>query len=125
MNYPFFGTSPMHPCIKKYKNHSSIQFVEASFDDRRQNERIHINRSVKVMLGGSEICRCVIKDLSASGAKLLVSNSNWVPKEFEIEGLVLNARVPAKKIWMNDQVLGVEFAERNTPRADSKEVRIY
>lgn len=115
----------MHPCIKKYKNHSSIQFVEASFDDRRQNERIHINRSVKVMLGGSEICRCVIKDLSASGAKLLVSNSNWVPKEFEIEGLVLNARVPAKKIWMNDQVLGVEFAERNTPRADSKEVRIY
>ena len=55
---------------------------------------------------------CTIKNISASGAKIEISNSTTIPGEFNLEiparGQLLRARI----MWRDADAIGVQFIEK-------------
>jgi hypothetical protein len=78
--------------------------------DQRKHERVAWNRLGEVSsLTGHSICGCFVKDISASGARLVVPTLEVVPDFFRldygVEGLTPKCRVR----WRNGNEIGVQF----------------
>ena len=99
----------MQPQFNENQEHDCDTIPDVSVD-RRTHRRVKTNKSAVIRIGDWNICACVIKDISKSGAKLLVLNSCWVPKQFVIYGLAGNVWVTADKVWQDDQQIGVKFS---------------
>jgi len=59
---------------------------------------------------------CVVRNLSMTGAKLVVTGSMWVPENFELEIQHQDIRIDARPVWRGATEMGVVF----TPRRDDK-----
>ena len=77
--------------------------------ERRRSQRVNTNKFATIILGDQDLCACVIKDVSDSGARLLVLNRNWVPKQFEIQGLDSEKHITVNRVWQDEQQIGVSF----------------
>lgn len=75
---------------------------------RRAEERTPTLVEAQIIGGGRTIA-CVIKDVSAKGARLRVSDATLVPPQFEL--LIKNggAARPAKVRWRRKAEIGVSF----------------
>jgi hypothetical protein len=88
---------------------TSIQHNHINFIDKRKHSRHDCNLRGKVKLGISEICECIVKDISIGGAKLLIQSSNWTPSEFSLELPNGFPSITARTVWTDNQTVGVEF----------------
>ncbi len=77
--------------------------------DRRLNERMECNRPAIVRLGNSKLFNCIIKDISRSGARILLPQGAWEPSYFELDYPQYGGIIAVKKIWSADGMLGVKF----------------
>ncbi len=85
-------------------------------NDRRRFLRFQSNKQAAIKLRETLLCDCIIKDISETGAKLLVSQRNWIPRQFEITVLSRDLALPAKRVWRMGEKVGVEFVESNDNR---------
>ncbi|HRE20683.1 MAG TPA: PilZ domain-containing protein [Rhabdaerophilum sp.] len=57
---------------------------------------------------------CVIRNLSATGAKLAADRAWWIPTQFELEIPHQDIRIDARVVWRDDREMGIAFeAPRN------------
>jgi hypothetical protein len=80
--------------------------------ERRKNHRADWNRQGEIIsLTGTLIAKCWVKDISASGARILVSVPEVIPDYFRLH--FGGARIPKCAVrWRSDKQLGVEFLLR-------------
>lgn len=77
--------------------------------DRRISKRIECNIHAAIAINGVEVSNCIIKNISSGGARLLIPNGRWVPKEFEIVGLIPKLPIRTQKVWRRGEAMGVRF----------------
>lgn len=67
--------------------------------------------SGKIMLGGASVIDCVVRDLSASGARLKVDEVALVPASFDLFIAVVDAGKPkrCRVVWRRPEAIGVVF----------------
>jgi hypothetical protein len=77
--------------------------------DKRLSARRNLGSEAWIKIGGLATRRCVVADISSSGARLVVDASVAVPREFE---LITAKGVPGRKCairWRNATQLGSAF----------------
>ncbi len=82
---------------------------QPEFSERRRSNREECELRGSILIGGSIVGHCVIRDFSCEGARLVVPNGSWVPREFEIAGLSKKITVRVNRIWTSKGELGVQF----------------
>ena len=55
---------------------------------------------------------CVVRNLSETGAKLVVTGSMWLPENFELEIQHQDIRIDARPVWRGATEMGVVFVPR-------------
>ena len=78
--------------------------------ERRKSKRIDVNKKAMINLAGLSVCSCIVKDVSNTGARILVSNHSWVPRQFLIDGLLPDERILVSQVWQEGEQIGVEFS---------------
>ncbi|MEM7069160.1 MAG: PilZ domain-containing protein [Pseudomonadota bacterium] len=87
--------------------------------DRRGYPRKKTNRLATISIKNSYVCRCVIKDISLTGAKLAVPEHSWIPDNFKMICPDGEYSLEAAKIWSKNGFIGVKFKlELITPDYD-------
>jgi PilZ domain len=87
-------------------------------NNSRTNQRSRVLKSAKIVSANNwSVMDCTLRDVSATGAKLLCGDPLSVAPEFKLlltkENTIQNARV----IWRKDGMLGIEFiGEKTTPQ---------
>lgn len=95
--------------------HANSPSAQASKDEatfvleRREQARIDCHIYAYIHINGAKICNCVIRNLSAGGARITVPASCWIPSAFEIVGLVDDGPVKARRVWISGEEMGVCF----------------
>lgn len=87
-------------------------------EERRANPREELNRNGTISFHGkkgSTNVNCVVKDISAAGARLIVFTASKLPAEFEliVKGLLRESCIVR---WRGSGQVGVEFVS-SSPRA--------
>lgn len=54
---------------------------------------------------------CVVRNMSAAGAKLAVTGSMWLPESFELEIPHQDLRIEARPVWREATEMGIAFTE--------------
>ncbi len=92
--------------------------------ENRQRSRTEVRYVAWVDVGdGLPMHECILRDISARGAKLgiMTSTPNALPNEFTLllspDGRV---RHRCRVAWRSDENMGVEFLDRSTPVLVSK-----
>lgn len=87
---------------------------------------------VKTLLGAQIIFNnrmstidCVIKNISSSGAKLVVASTVPLPGEFELRIPLKGCSYPARLIRRSREELGVEFLKENVKRSPEEHIREF
>jgi hypothetical protein len=77
-------------------------------ENRRQHGRRAITRTVHMTTGLGPPLKCAMKDVSESGARIVVSDSKASPQEFL---LLLNAGLSrwCRVTWRSDNEIGIQF----------------
>lgn len=84
--------------------------------ERRRSKRTRTILSGKIIFNNRmSVLDCVVKNMSSSGAKLLLPNVLQVPNVFELYIPKMRCSYHARLIRYESEVIGVEFY-----RADSK-----
>ena len=83
--------------------------VSLSNPERRAHDRRKCRRPAELHVNGFCFAQCVIKDISAGGAKLLVEASEWMPWTFEIFDTKTKIRFKAQRVWNRLDTMGVKF----------------
>jgi PilZ domain len=79
-------------------------------EDLRGHKRIEWNRPGKIIsLLGHHICNCWVKDISPSGARLIVPMSEVVPDFFRLNYGAEDVKPKCSVRWRTDKELGVRF----------------
>ncbi len=55
---------------------------------------------------------CVVRDISTSGARLVMTGAAWLPENFELEIRHRDLRVNARAVWRKDEEIGIEFLSK-------------
>jgi hypothetical protein len=71
-----------------------------------------------VMMDRWLVIDCTIRDISATGAKLVCGDQTGIPNEFRFYIPTENTICTARVVWRKDQMLGIEFtsAKIEAPR---------
>ena len=70
--------------------------------------RVRVNKPAKIDHGGDKI-DCIIRDLSATGAALEVSNIVRVPDNFTLIMPEERLRLPCHVVWRREFRIGIAF----------------
>ncbi len=82
-----------------------------SAEDRIVRRRRVLKSAKIVFPGGDVVVDCVIRDLSAAGARLEVPATIGVPQEFTLIDTHANRHYMAKTAWRRGTSMGVEFRD--------------
>jgi hypothetical protein len=77
----------------------------------RKLPRQMVSRPAKIMLGDRGHVPCRMCDVSANGAMLLVSNSDWLPNAFDLVDTFSGIKRQAQVVWKAPGRIGVRFTE--------------
>lgn len=91
----------------------------------RRDERVRAFLRARIVFNNhNSTVDCIIKNISASGAKIELSNAVSIPSEFDLDvpqkGRVYRARL----MWRDAEALGVEFLERVSEDHAAIEMRV-
>ena len=88
-------------------------------DDPKQSgrrlERSSCDINAKIELSDRLAIVCIVKDLSSTGAKIVVAAAIYLPDEFDLLVPVAagtDQRFRVKQLWRKEDVLGGEFVSR-------------
>jgi PilZ domain len=70
--------------------------------------RVRVNKPAKIDHGGDKI-DCIIRDLSATGAALEISNIVRVPDNFTLIMPEERLRLPCHVVWRREFRIGIAF----------------
>ena len=78
--------------------------------ERRKSPRTILNRPAMAMWSQAPRQRCMIRDISARGARVILGETKSVPEQI-ILALTENGKVARKcrVVWRNDTHMGLEF----------------
>ena len=77
--------------------------------DRRTSDRIDVRFAADIVVADIRLRDCVVKNLSKTGAKLIVPVSTWVPETFELHCQKGSFKIPAAKVWEKAGEIGIRF----------------
>ncbi len=81
--------------------------------ERRAMPRRSWNVPAKICLNGTFLAVCVVKDISCTGARLLLDAEAMNLKEFHILLPGFKVPVKAETVWENGTLRGVRFIPNN------------
>lgn len=72
---------------------------------------------------------CVVRNISDTGAKLVVTGSIWLPERFELEIPHQDMRIDARPVWRGATEMGIAFIETSerpgrSARAEDKVISL-
>ena len=82
-----------------------------AFDTKKREARKSLHQAGWITLeGGFAARRCVVRDLSASGAKLTIDYPNTMPAKLRL-AFSRDARTgrPCEVVWRRGQTVGIKF----------------
>jgi hypothetical protein len=78
--------------------------------ERRKQQRSRVFWAAKVSFNRRQsLLDCVVRDMSETGAKLAVTESAFVPREFELVIPKRAAAYQARIIWRQSDEVGIQF----------------
>jgi hypothetical protein len=84
-------------------------FTEQEAMERRRQERRHVVVTGRIDTGSPHLTSCIVRDLTAIGARLKVTDAEALPEHFQLalqpSGYVTRARI----VWRGVGCCGVEF----------------
>jgi len=93
-------------CGHHFRTVAARTIESASISERRVVVRLGVLKSAFVE-AGEEIASCVIRDISAGGAGISLTERARIPKRFKI--VMHGAELQCRLIWRNQGFFGVEF----------------
>jgi hypothetical protein len=89
-------------------------------DEKRKRSRRRVLKEGKIIFAdGMRLIDCTIRDLSESGARLLIANSVSVPETFRLFEKSSGMVYPASVAWRQPSAIGVKFDGPPTSIHDS------
>ena len=82
---------------------------EAGEERRGEARRRGLIRGSVVFGGGTSAYDCIVRDLTAQGARLKFSDPVLVPPIFELRLVERGQRIDAHKVWVRGNEMGVAF----------------
>ena len=80
--------------------------------DVRQDERVRSFLRARILFNNhNTTVECIVKNISASGAKIDVNNSISIPSEFDLDIPQKGKIYRAKMMWRDTVSIGVSFVE--------------
>lgn len=82
-----------------------------NFASHRSEKRVPNERTATIKLGFFKSIECDVEDLSASGAKLVLSEHKNLPEHFDLVMSGTGRKKTHKCVnrWQNENAVGVEF----------------
>lgn len=77
--------------------------------ERRADQRLKTLKEAKVMLTDWISVDCILRDISAGGARLEFEHPITLPKEFRVHIVSGNITIPAEPCWQRRNEAGVRF----------------
>ncbi len=99
-----------------------MQMVES-----RRADRIRSFLRAKILFNNQNSSfDCIVRNISASGAKIEASNTVSVPSQFDLEIPQKGRTYRAKIVWRDAEAIGVEFIKSDSPAnaADPSESKV-
>jgi PilZ domain len=85
-------------------------------ENKRVAARQRVIKAAKIIsLDRSTMTDCSVKNVSATGAQLMVENQTVVPKEFYFLQVKENQMCAAKVVWRRDKLVGIHFTSDMGP----------
>lgn len=93
--------------------------------DKRVAQRHRVIKSAKIVsLDRSTVSDCTIRNISSTGAQIIVENQALVPREFYFLQPKENTMCQAKVMWRREKLVGVHFtSEMGSPPATMRNLR--
>ena len=79
--------------------------------ERRKSTRSRVLKSAKLVIDRSSIIDCVVRNLTNKGARLQISNTVELPKDFEMTFDGGYSIRQCRLVWRTVTETGVEFVE--------------
>lgn len=93
-------------------------------DDKRKGPRRRVLKGGKIVFAdGMRVIDCTIRDLSETGARLLIGSSIGVPDTFLLYEQAKGLLHPAAVVWRQSDAVGVRFDGPATSIDDSANKR--
>jgi hypothetical protein len=90
-------------------------------DNKRIARRMKTLKSAKIVfLNQWSVIDCAVRDMSATGAKLVCAQAATVPNEFRLLMLSDNMMRNAKVVWRREDTLGIHFIGEAYPSPPRK-----
>jgi hypothetical protein len=83
--------------------------------ERRGGARLRTLKEGRLLTSDRTSVDCLIRDLSASGAKIAFAGPTAIPDEFRLLMKATNMLVPARLVWQRGLFAGIAFT--GAPRA--------
>lgn len=83
----------------------------------RRETRQPVSRPGRIELASGTTFSCRIADLSSGGALLILSNGEWLPKQFVLVDTFDGTKREVQIVWTAPDRLGVRFLGDNRPMA--------
>lgn len=85
-------------------------------DDKRIAPRQRVMKSAKLIsLDRVTVTDCSVRNLSATGAQIIIENQATVPKEFYFFQPKENVMCQAKVMWRREKLVGIHFTSGMEP----------
>jgi hypothetical protein len=81
----------------------------------RSTHRQRTLKAAKVILTDWTTMDCTVRDISASGARLVFGDAFKLPEEFRVHIAMTNTVVPARLLWQRGLTAGVTFTGPEEP----------
>ncbi len=82
----------------------------------RKETRQPVSRPGRIETDEGKTFSCRIADLSSGGALLLISNGEWLPKQFALVDIFNNTKRYVRIMWTSPDRIGVTFVGGSPPQ---------
>jgi hypothetical protein len=84
-------------------------------ENRRRAQRVRTFKGGRIILNrGYSVFDCLVRNLSETGAMLVLSDPFGVPSHFDLEMDAAKARRPCTVRWRTDTAVGVSFDDADS-----------
>lgn len=91
----------------------------------RRDERVRAFLRARIIFNNQNTTiECTIKNISASGAKIVLSEALTIPTEFDLEVPQKGRTYRARMMWRDAGAIGVHFVEAGADPSDAEDPRI-
>lgn len=77
--------------------------------ERRNETRGRVLKAGSILLAGGGAIDCTVRNISGSGAALVVNNTAGIPDAFELSLATSRGRLRCEVVWRRQDRIGVRF----------------